>query len=494
MMHGMKKSDEAVLPVKAANKGARATAELPEGRASTKGNSGGQSTRRTQCRESVTQATDRIRQAVERNPKERLTALYHHLTPEALEAAYWALSREAAPGVDGMRWAKYGEGLEERLLDLHRRVQTGAYRAPPVRRVNIPKPDGGTRPLGVAAVEDKIVQKAVVDVVLTPIYEAEFLGFSYGFRPGRGAHDALDALAYGIEKRKVSWIVDADVRAYFDTISRDWLIRFVEHRIGDRRLIRLLRKWLNAGVMEDGTWADTGHGTPQGSVVSPVLANIYLHYVLDLWFHRKWRRTVPEGEALIVRYADDFVLGFQYKRDAERFVRDLRERMASFGLEVHPGKTRLVEFGRFAAANYKQRRQGRPGTFDFLGFTHYCTTTRRGQFQLGRKPMSKRVSRTLKRIAGVLRRRWHDDIWVVGRWLGRVVNGWLNFYAVPGSGRFIRGFARSLLRLWHRALRRRSQRDRFAWKKIERMKELLWPPVTIRHPWPNRRFAVTHPR
>ena len=302
MMHGMKKSDEAVLPVKAANKGARATAELPEGRASTKGNSGGQSTRRTQCRESVTQATDRIRQAVERNPKERLTALYHHLTPEALEAAYWALSREAAPGVDGMRWAKYGEGLEERLLDLHRRVQTGAYRAPPVRRVNIPKPDGGTRPLGVAAVEDKIVQKAVVDVVLTPIYEAEFLGFSYGFRPGRGAHDALDALAYGIEKRKVSWIVDADVRAYFDTISRDWLIRFVEHRIGDRRLIRLLRKWLNAGVMEDGTWADTGHGTPQGSVVSPVLANIYLHYVLDLWFHRKWRRTVPEGEALIVRY------------------------------------------------------------------------------------------------------------------------------------------------------------------------------------------------
>ena len=248
-MHGMKKSDEAVLPVKAANKGARATAELPEGRASTKGNSGGQSTRRTQCRESVTQATDRIRQAVERNPKERLTALYHHLTPEALEAAYWALSREAAPGVDGMRWAKYGEGLEERLLDLHRRVQTGAYRAPPVRRVNIPKPDGGTRPLGVAALEDKIVQKAVVDVVLTPIYEAEFLGFSYGFRPGRGAHDALDALAYGIEKRKVSWIVDADVRAYFDTISRDWLIRFVEHRIGDRRLIRLLRKWLNAGVL-----------------------------------------------------------------------------------------------------------------------------------------------------------------------------------------------------------------------------------------------------
>ena len=492
----MKKSDGAVLPVKAANKGARATAELPEGRASTKGNPGRQSTRRTQCRESVTQAVDRIRQAVERNPKERLTALYHHLTLEALEAAYWALSREAAPGVDGMRWSKYGEGLEERLLDLHRRVQRGAYRAPPVRRVNIPKPDGGTRPLGVAALEDKIVQKAVVDVVLTPIYEAEFLGFSYGFRPGRGAHDALDALAYGIEKRKVSWIVDADVRAYFDTISRDWLVRFVEHRIGDRRLIRLLRKWLNAGVMEDGTWADTGQGTPQGSVVSPVLANIYMHYVLDLWIHRKWRRTVPEGEVIIVRYADDFVLGFQYKRDAERFVRDLRERMASFGLEVHPGKTRLVEFGRFAAANRKQRRQGRPETFDFLGFTHYCTTTRRGQFQLGRKPMSKRVNRTLKRIAGVLRRRWHDDIWVVGRWLGRVVNGWLNYYAVPGSGRFIRGFARrrSLLRLWHRALRRRSQRDRFAWKKIERMKELLWPPVTIRHPWPDRRFAVTHPR
>ena len=258
--------------------------------------------------------------------------------------------------------------------------------------------------------------------------------------------------------------------------------------------VRRLRKWLNAGVMEDGTWADTGQGTPQGSEASPVLANIYMHDVLDVWCHRKWRRTVPEGEALIVRYADDGALGFQYKRDAERFVRDLRERLASFGHERHSDKTRRVEFGRCAAVNRRQRRQGRAETFDVLGATHSCTTTRRGGFQLGRKPMSKRVNRTLKRIDGVLRWRWHDDLWVVGRWLGRVVNGWLSYSAVPGSGRFLRGFVRRLLRIGHRALRRRSQRDRVAWKKIERMRELLWPPVTIRHPWPDRRLAVKHPR
>ena len=296
MMNGLKKSDEAVRPVRAANKGARASAESPEERASTKGNPDCQSTRRTQCRVSVPQAAARIRKAAERNPKERLTALFHHITPDALGAAYFALKKDAAAGVDGVTWDMYGEGLDERLLDLHRRLHRGgAYRAPPVRRVEIPKPDGGTRPLGIAALEDKVVQKAVVDVILTPIYEVVFLGFSYGFRPGRGAHDALDALAFGIERRKVSWIVDADLRAYFDTIPRDWLITFLEHRIGDRRVIRLIRKWLNAGVIESGSWADTGMGTPQGAIVSPVLANVFLHYVLDLWFHKKWRPNVPDG-------------------------------------------------------------------------------------------------------------------------------------------------------------------------------------------------------
>ena len=331
MMNGLKKSDEAVRPARATNKGVQAPAELPEERASTKGNPERQSTRRTQGRGSVPQAAGRIREAAERNPKERLTALFHHITPDALRAAYFGLKKEAAAGVDGVTWATYGEGLDERLLDLHSRLHRGgAYRAPPVRRVEIPKPDGGRRPLGIAALEDKIVQKAVVDVILTPIHEVEFLGFSYGFRPGRGTHDALDALAFGITRRKVNWIADADLKAYFDTIPRDWLIRFLEHRIGDRRVIRLIRKWLNAGVMDDGTWADTGMGTSQGNIVSPCLANVFLYYVLDLWFHRKWRPNVPEGEAIIVRYADDIVVGFQYKRDAERYLRDVRERLDRF--------------------------------------------------------------------------------------------------------------------------------------------------------------------
>ena len=495
MMNGLKKSDEAVRPVRAANKGARASAESPEERASTKGNPDCQSTRRTQCRVSVPQAAARIRKAAERNPKERLTALFHHITPDALGAAYFALKKDAAAGVDGVTWDMYGEGLDERLLDLHRRLHRGgAYRAPPVRRVEVPKPDGGTRPLGIAALEDKVVQKAVVDVILTPIYEVVFLGFSYGFRPGRGAHDALDALAFGIERRKVSWIVDADLRAYFDTIPRDWLITFLEHRIGDRRVIRLIRKWLNAGVIESGSWADTGMGTPQGAIVSPVLANVFLHYVLDVWFHKKWRPNVPDGEAIIVRYADDIVVGFQHKRDAERYLRDVRERLARFGLSLHQDKTRLVEFGRFADLNRRQRGVGKPETFDFLGLTHYCTTTLRGRFRLGRKPVAKRVNRALARIDEVLRKRWHHDIWEVGRWLGRVCNGWLNYFAVPGSGRFIRAFLRRLQRRWMRALRRRSQRARFSWKRLERMTEILWPRASIRHPWPDQRFAVKHPR
>ncbi|MCY4430183.1 MAG: reverse transcriptase domain-containing protein, partial [Rhodospirillales bacterium] len=370
MMNGLKKSDEAVRPVRVANKGAHAPAEPPEERASTKGNPGSQSTRRTQCRASVPQAADRIRKAAERNRKERLTALFHHVTPEVLGAAYFALKKDAAAGIDGMTWARYGEGLDERLRDLHRRLHSGgAYRAPPVRRVEIPKPDGGTRPLGIAALEDKIVQKAVVDVILTPIYEVEFLGFSYGFRPGRGAHDALDALAFGIKRRKVKWIADADLRAYFDTIPRDWLIKFLEHRIGDRRVIRLIRKWLNAGVMDDGAWTDTGMGTPQGNIVSPLLANVFLHYVLDLWFHRKWRPGVSTGEAIIVRYADDIVVGFQHKRDAERYLRDVRERLARFGLSLHPDKTRLVEFGRLAEANGRGRGGGEAGTGRVVGVT-----------------------------------------------------------------------------------------------------------------------------
>ena len=495
MTNGLKKSDEAIVPVRAANKGAQASLEPLEGRASTKGNPDGQSTPRTQSRSSVSQAAARIRKAAERNPKERLTALLHHLTPEALAVAYFSLKKDAQAGIDGMTWQRYGEGLDERLLGLHQRLHRGgAYRPPPLRRVEIRKPDGGTRQLGIAVLEDKIVQKAVVDVILTPIYEVEFLGFSYGFRPGRRAHDALDALAFGIERRKVNWIVDADLRAFFDSIPRDWVVKFLEHRIGDRRVVGLIRKWLGAGAVSGGSWSDTGMGTPQGAIVSPVLANVVLHYVLDLWFHKSWRPSVPDGEAIIVRYADDIAVGFQYERDAERYLCDVRERLGRFGLGLHPDKTRVVEFGRFAVERRRGRGAGKPETFDFLGFTHYCATTRRGGFRLGRKPVAKRVGRTLARIGEVLRKRWHHKVREVGRWLGRVYQGWLNYFAVPGSLRFIRTFGHRLKRLWLRALHRRSQRSRSTWQRLERLTKSLWPRASIRHPWPDQRFAVHHPR
>ena len=491
MMNGMEKSDSAIVAVKPANKGASAPAEPVEPRAEPKGNPGGQSTRRTQDRVSVSQAADRIRQFVQRERKVRLTTLLHHVTVDALRWAFFELKKNAAAGADGMTWRMYEKGLEGRLADLHDRVHSGAYRATPSRRVNIPKPDGGTRPLGVAAIEDKIVQKVVAEIILTPIYEAEFLGFSYGFRPGRGAHDALDALAVGLIKRKINWVVDCDIRAFFDTVSRDWLVRFLEHRIADKRVIRLIIKWLNAGVMDDGEWRDDLRGTPQGSVISPILANVYLHYVLDLWFHKKWRNHEVNGDAIIVRYADDFVVGFQHKQDAERFLDALKERLGSFELELHPDKTRLIEFGRFAPANRRRRGQGKPETFDFLGFTHYYTETRGGRFQLGRKPVAERMARTLKRIKEALRRRMHDNAEETARWLGKVLDGWLNYYAVPMSHRHLSRFVSRLKRMWIAIMRRRSQRDRFGWAQVDKLTTKYWPKVEIRHPWPNRRLAVS---
>ena len=494
MKYDAKKSDVAIVAGKPANEGVKAAEESVEQRATTHGNPRSQNTGRAQNRGTVTQAAERIRQFVERNPKEKLTTLLHHVTPETLKGAYHALKREAAPGLDGMTWREYGRGLEGRLLDLHRRVHTGAYRPTPVRRVNIPKPDGGTRPLGVAALEDKILQKAVVDILLTPIYEAEFIGFSYGFRPGRRAHDALDALAYGIDRRRVNWIVDADISRFFDEIDRDWMIRFLEVRIGDRRLVRLLAKWLRAGVMEEGRSVDTGRGTPQGSVVSPLLANVYLHYVLDLWVARKWWPQEARGEMIIVRYADDYVVGFEHRGDAERFLRNLKVRFARFGLELHPGKTRLLEFGRYAEANRRARGQGRPETFDFLGFTHYCRKDRRGRFGLGRKPAAERMRRTLKAIRERLRRRMHADLLETVRWLGRVPKGWLNYFAVPSSYRYLQQFVLRLKRDWMTNVRRRSQRDRHPWKRLEALCARHWPKVRVLHPWPHTRFAVTHQR
>ena len=476
--------------MKPANKGLPGPAEPGERRAGPKGNPGSQSSCRAQKRGSESQAADRIRQAAKRNPEERLVALLHHITVSVLAEAFHSLKSDVAAGVDGVTWEMYAEGLEDRLVDLHRRLHRGAYRAPPSRRVYIPKEDGGQRPLGIATLEDKIVQKAVTDTILVPICETEFLGFSYGFRPGRGTHDALDAVAVGMERRKVSWIVDADIRGFFDNLGRDHLVRMLERRIGDRRVIRLIIKWLDAGVMEGTDWSDTGRGVPQGGTISPCLANVYLHYVLDDWFHNTWRKRIAGGDTIIVRYADDFVCGFQHEGDAKRFLRDLGERLARFGLELHPGKTRLIEFGRFAKADRRRRGQGKPETFDFLGMTHFCDQSRKGRFRVGRKPSRKRVNRTLRRIKEELRRRRHDDRNETAAWLGRVINGWLNYYAVPGSGRYLGRFIRLCQRVLWRALRRRSQRDRTAWEKIDLLVAIHWPKASIRHPWPDQRLVV----
>src|SRR3954464_5426179 len=446
-MHGVEKSDPPVVAANPAKKAAAAAAEPGERRGGTEENADPQSTVRTRSRAAVSQARARTRGAVTRNRKEKLTALLHHVDVDVLRAGLRSLRRAAAAGVDGMTWERYAEDLEARLADLHGRVHRGAYRALPSRRRYIPKPDGGRRPLGIAALEDKIVQTAVV-AILTPIHEAEFLGFSYGFRPGRGQHDALDAPAAGIARKRINWILDADLRSFFDTISHDWLTRFVEHRIGDRRIIRLLRKWLQAGVLEDGRVIETVAGTPQGASASPLLANIFLHYAYDLWADR-WRRRHATGEVIIVRYADDQIVGFEHRRDAEQFLADLRERLARFGLRLHLEKTRLIEFGKGAIAGRRARGLGKPETFDLLGFTHFCGTRRDGSgFVLGRKPVRKRMRARLRAIREMLRRRMHDEVAATGRWLGRVVRGWFAYFAVPGSMRWPAAFRHWVVQTW----------------------------------------------
>jgi group II intron reverse transcriptase/maturase len=386
---------------------------------------------------------------------------------------------------------EYGVGLEARLIALHDRLHSGAYRTKPSKRVRISKEDGRERLLGIAAMEDKIAQKAVA-AVLAQIYEVDFLGFSYGFRPGRSQHDALDALYVGITQRKVRWVLDADIRGYFDTIDHEWLLKFVEHRIGDRRILRLIRKWLKAGVLEESKWSKTEEGTPQGAVISPLLSNVYLHYVFDLWA-QAWRSRDAQGDIIMVRYADDFVVGFQYRREAERFLRELRERFAKFGLALHPTKTRLIEFGRFASENRRERGEGKPETFDFLGFTHHCGKTRKGWFALKRRPMAKRMRRKLAEIHRELRRRRHCSIPEQGRWLRAVVRGWLNYYAVPHTSVIVSRFCSEVERLWYWSLQRRSQRGRrgWTWPRMKRLVNVWLPPARIMHPYPNQRLIVT---
>src|SRR5438445_11982220 len=395
-MHDQEKSDSGIVAGKPTNKAGRSAAESVEPRPETEGNADQRSTLRTQGRERVTQALGRLRQAAKQRKKERFTALLHHVNPDSLRQAFLALKRDAAPGVDGMTWREYEAELEPRLADLHGRIHRGAYRPQPSRRTYIPKADGRQRPLAIAALEDKIVQGATV-MVLNAIYEENFLGFSYGFRPGRGPHDALDALVVGIAERKVNYILDADIRSFFDTVSQEWLVRFVEHRIGDKRIIRLIQKWLRAGVLEDGVVRVSDTGTGQGSVISPLLANVYLHYVLDLWAQR-WRRREATGEIVIVRYADDLVVGFECETDARRFWDAMRDRLQEFSLSLHPKKTRLIEFGRHAANNRKQRGLGKPETFNFLGMSFICGKSRGGKFLLKRKTHRDRMQAKIKEV------------------------------------------------------------------------------------------------
>jgi group II intron reverse transcriptase/maturase len=459
-----------------------------EGRRQAKGNAGPQNTSRAQDRQGVPSAWDRIRQAAKTDKGRRFTTLLHHVyNIETLREAYFGLKRDAAPGVDGETWQTYGDHLEANLKDLSERLQRGAYRAKPVRRVYIPKPDGRQRPLGVTTLEDKVVQRALV-LVLNCIYETDFLGFSYGFRPGRKPHDALDALYVGIKRRKVNWVLDADIRGYFDAISHECLVKLVEHRIADRRVVRLIQKWLNAGVLEDGERTRSEMGTPQGGGISPLLANIYLHYVFDLWV-RDWRRQA-KGDVIVVRFADDIIVGFQHETEARRFWAELRERFAAYGLELHPEKTRLIEFGRHAAENRKRNGRGKPETFDFLGFTHICGKTRKGRFALVRHTMRKRLRAKLREVKEAFRTRWHHPVPEVGKWLASIIRGHLNYYAVPLNFDAIEAFHRQVVRLWKRGLSRRSHKAYITWERMGRIARRFLPRPRIVHPWPDERFAL----
>jgi len=486
--HG--KSDRPIVPGKSPNKTRVPAAEEMEGRGLAKGNLSQQNAFRTQSRADALSALEQVRQTAKQNKGMKFSALLHHIYRiDTLWAAYSQLKRQAAPGVDGETWRHYGEALEENLQNLSHRLKRGAYRAKPVRRVFIPKADGRLRPLGVTALEDKIVQRATVDV-LNSIYETDFLGFSYGFRPGRNQHQALDALYRGLHEKRVSWVLDLDVRSFFDKLSHAWLVRFLQHRIADRRVVRLIQKWLNAGVLEEGKRIVMEEGSPQGGSASPLLANIYLHYVFDLWI-QAWRKKRAHGDVIVVRFADDIVVGFEYKTDAEMFWKELKERMQKFQLELHPDKTRLLEFGRYAAINRKRRGQSKPETFDFLGFTHICGKTSRGRFMVLRQTIRKRLQAKLQQVKTELRRRMHDPIPEVGAWLKSVVGGHLRYYGVPGNRYALAYFRFSVGNLWHHVLRRRSQKGRVSWERMKRLIQRWLPPARICHPYPARRLRVT---
>jgi RNA-directed DNA polymerase len=488
-MHDREKSDGRVLPEKLSNNAQGGAAEMVEGRRSAKGNMTSETRPGLSAGHGALSELGRVRRVAATDRKARFTALLHHVDVDRLRAAYWVLKPKAAPGVDGVTWVDYGLDLEDNLTDLHARVHRGAYRARPSRRVYIPKPDGRLRPLGIAALEDKIVQRALVEV-LNAIYESDFLGFSYGFRQGRSPHHALDALAAGIVGKNVNWVLDADFSDYFSSLDHQWLMKFLEHRIADRRVLRLIQKWLAAGVIENGSWTAFEEGVPQGASVSPLLANIYAHYVLDLWAHQ-WRTRHAHGDVVIVRWADDFVVGFEHREDAERFWAELRDRLATFGLELNAEKTRLIEFGRHAARDRAARGLGKPDTFQFLGFTHICAKTRKsGRFKLRRITDSKRMRAKLLAVKREMWKRMHHPVPEQGRWLARVLAGHYNYYAVPDNIEALSAFRYQIVRHWLKSLRRRSQKHRMAWTRMERLADQWLPQPRILHPWPEQRFAA----
>jgi RNA-directed DNA polymerase len=493
MMNGHEKSDPATVAAKPTNEAGRPGEEPGEPRAGTKGNAEQDGALRTPSRAGASDGLDRVRRTARERKKEKFTALLHHIDVGALEQAFFDLKKAAAPGTDGLTWKTYESDLGRRLEDLHSRVHRGAYRALPSRRVFIPKPDGRQRPLAIAALEDKIVQRAAA-MVLNAIYEEDFLGFSYGFRPGRGAHDAMDALVVGITTRKVNWILDADIEKFFDSVSQEWLVRFVEHRIGDKRIVRLIQKWLKAGVLEDGIVTTSDRGTGQGSVISPLLANVYLHHVFDLWAER-WRRREATGDMIIVRLSRRHHrrLSARERRPALP-GRGSRERLGEFALSLHPDKTRLIEFGRHAAAKRERRGLRKPETFAFLGFTFICGKTRAGDFLIKRKTRADRMRAKLKQVKEGLRQRMHRAIAEQGRWLEQVVAGYFNYFAVPTNNRAPGAFRHHILDLWRRTLERRSQKDRKKWDRMDDLAREFLPMPRVLHPWPTARFAVRHPR
>ena len=492
-MYTNRKSDGLIVPAKAVNNGGtEPPAESSEESSPAKRNVMQDDPHRTQCRtKDRSRGLHGVREAARKDRKLRFTSLLHHVNEDCLREAFFNLKKTAAVGVDGVTWHKYEQNVEANIADLHDRIHRGAYRAKPSKRIWMPKPDGRQRPIGIASLEDKIVQQAIV-WVLQSIYEQDFLGFSYGFRPGKSQHHALDALCVAITDNKVNWILDADIAGFFDNIDHEWLMRFLEHRIGDRRVLRLIQKWLRAGVSEEGERSETNVGTPQGAVVSPLLANVYLHYVFDLWIHWQ-RKNRCRGNVVVVRYADDFVLGFQYKDEAKRYLEFLHERFAKFGLKLHETKTRLIEFGRFAEENRAKRGERRPETFEFLGFTHMCTRTHKDRsFTIHRHTVAKRMRATLAAIKEQLRKRRHRPLDETGRWLRRVVQGWLNYHAVPSNFRQLNRFVREVIRMWLRIIRRRSQRGRrrWTWSRMERLASHYLPRPRILHPYPRQRFCA----